>query len=543
MRRLFLVLLALAIPVFFLFLGANSVWDTNEAFYVETPRQMVRSGDYINPSFNHQPRFNKPVLSYWIVAGLYRAFGDSVAVERAGIAVGAVAIVFAAFLIGRAIRSTLAGLIAALAVATAPRVVWFARKIVIDVYLTTFVSLGLAAFVLAQRQPKRRRLFLVLMYIALGLGVLTKGPVAIALPGLACLIWLTLERRLADIRHLMLPAGAAIVLAIVLPWYSAVYLQHGWAYITSFVLEENLQRYATTAMTPAGRDVTFYLPVLVGELFPWGPMVVAPLVGIAAAWKRAASLERLLWVWIATFVVVFSFSQTKEDLYILPVIPAVAALVASALVDSFASSPARLLGTMVVVVCALCVAAAPALYWMFGPSAGYYALPEIREFVIVLALTGVASLALWLRARRVHAVAALALGFIALNYLFTGWVLPGVERSKPIPPLVRTINARAAPNAKLGYFRMGLQSFVYYADRGPVEEIGVLEQAKAFFYDDRDSWALMGQGEWEEVRALVPHVCVADRHPLSIFDARLADIIQRRPPEDVLLVRNHCDKR
>ena len=87
---LFAILLALAVPVFFLFLGANSVWDTNEAFYVETPRQMVRSGDYINPTFNAAPRFNKPVLSYWIVAGLYRAFGDSVAVERVGIAIGAV---------------------------------------------------------------------------------------------------------------------------------------------------------------------------------------------------------------------------------------------------------------------------------------------------------------------------------------------------------------------------------------------------------------------------------------------------------------------
>ena len=74
-------LLLLALPVFFLFLGANAIWDANEAFYVETPRQMVQSGDYVNPSFNGLPRFNKPVLSYWIVAGLYKLFGISVEVE------------------------------------------------------------------------------------------------------------------------------------------------------------------------------------------------------------------------------------------------------------------------------------------------------------------------------------------------------------------------------------------------------------------------------------------------------------------------------
>ena len=83
--RVFGLLLALALPVLFLWLGANSIWDANEAFYVDTPRHMVRTGDYVTPMFNGAERLNKPVLSYWIVAGLYRAFGTSVAVERTGI--------------------------------------------------------------------------------------------------------------------------------------------------------------------------------------------------------------------------------------------------------------------------------------------------------------------------------------------------------------------------------------------------------------------------------------------------------------------------
>ena len=67
---------------------------------------MVATGDYVTPVFNGEPRVNKPVLSYWIVAGLYRLFGVSVAVERVGIAIGAMGIMLAAFLIGRALRST-----------------------------------------------------------------------------------------------------------------------------------------------------------------------------------------------------------------------------------------------------------------------------------------------------------------------------------------------------------------------------------------------------------------------------------------------------
>jgi hypothetical protein len=223
------------------------------------------------------------------------------------------------------------------------------------------------------------------------------------------------------------------------------------------------------------------------------------------------------------------------------VIPAVAALVAAALTEAFSRAPARLLSILFGVVSALCVIAAAGLLWLFGPSAGFYALPEIRPYAAILALTGASAGALWFAAHRSAAIAALASGLIALNYVFVGLVLPGVERSKPVPPLARTIARRAAPGAKLGYFNMGLQSFVYYTDRGPVEDIGVAAQARAFFLDQRESWAIMGVEEWNQVRELVPGVCVADRHSLSVFDARLPDIVARKPPPDVLLVKNHCD--
>ena len=58
------LLLIPAVALLFLGLGANTIWDANEAFYVDTPRQMIRSGDYLNPVFNGAPRMNKPVLSW-----------------------------------------------------------------------------------------------------------------------------------------------------------------------------------------------------------------------------------------------------------------------------------------------------------------------------------------------------------------------------------------------------------------------------------------------------------------------------------------------
>jgi 4-amino-4-deoxy-L-arabinose transferase-like glycosyltransferase len=297
-------------------------------------------------------------------------------------------------------------------------------------------------------------------------------------------------------------------------------------------------------MTPGGRGLFFYVPVLLTELFPWAPLVVAPLVATVVGWKArtgaGASLERLLLIWIVVFVAIFSFSRTKEDLYVFPIVPAVAALVAAALADALHGRPPRGLGGLFVASAWLSAAAAPVLWWLFGPSAGPYSLPEVGPFAVALGMTGLAASACWLLGRRRTAVLAMAAGFVVSNYLFVGPVLAGVERTKPVPKLARAFAEQASPTARLGHFRMALQSFVYYTDRGGVEEMGTEEHARAFFADPRESWALMAPGEWALLEDLAPEVCIAARQPLSIFDASLPDIARRRPPREVLLVRNHC---
>ena len=131
-RRLVLwVLLCLAVCPYFVDLHGSSIWDANEAFYVETPREMMERGDYIGPTFNYQPRFNKPVLSYWIVAGFYKVFGVSVGVQRLPIALGALAMILTAFVLARSAAisprgtgdGTEAALWAAVGLAVAPRLI------------------------------------------------------------------------------------------------------------------------------------------------------------------------------------------------------------------------------------------------------------------------------------------------------------------------------------------------------------------------------------------------------------------------------------
>jgi len=542
------VLLLLALPVFFLCLGANSIWDANEAFYVETPRQMVATGDYVNPSFNGQPRFNKPVLSYWIVALFYRVFGESVAIERLAIAFGALGIVAAAFLLGRALGTRRTGIIAALIVATSPRVVFFARRIFIDVYITMFMALALACFALAERRPQHRSRYLLLMYVAIGLGVLTKGPMAILLPAAVAAAWLIWEGRLADLSRLRLVSGASIVLAINAPWWIAVYLDSGWTHVMGFFVGENLGRF-TTAIT-THRDPWFFLPVLFADiLLPWAPLLAVPLLafrrpGTPGAGDPVAPIRRLLWLWIVVIVVGFSFSASKEDLYIFPVMPAAAALIADSLVATSFGARHRGIAGLLLAIALGAVVLGGIVWWLFG--SGYYAIADSVVVSAVLVLTGIAAAMLVWRGRHAHAVAAIAAGFVLLNYLFVVRVLPAMEALKPVPAIAETISARASADSQVGFCNVVLPSLVYYLGR-PVTELDcpqspgappVVQHAVDFARQYSEVWIVTSDPEWNELRARVPGMCVVVRRPL--FAARLGDLVAGRPPAGVLLVSTKC---
>jgi len=275
-HTLLAALLLAAVAPYFLNLGVSSIWDANEAFYAQTPREMIETGDYVTPSFNFQLRMNKPILSYWNVAASYQLFGVSEWSERVPIAFAALVMVATAFGLGRLAGGTTAGLLSALVLATSPRVLLLARRIIIDVHITMWMGLVLLCFALSEVRPQHRWRYLALMYVAAGLGVLTKGPVAVFLPAVVFFVYLASQRRLRDLGNMMLPTGALISLSIVVPWYYLLYREYGWEYIGAFIFGENLGRFSET-VGEQSRSALFYLPVMLADLFPWSLFIPVAL--------------------------------------------------------------------------------------------------------------------------------------------------------------------------------------------------------------------------------------------------------------------------
>lgn len=491
---LLVLLLAAAVP-YFVNLGVSSIWDANEAFYAQTPREMIDAGDYVNPSFNFQLRYNKPVFSYWEVAAAYRLFGVSEWSERLPIAIGGLVLIATAFRLGQLIGGTQAGLVAGLVLATSPRVLLLARRIIIDVHIAMFTGLVLLFFALSESQPQRRR-YLALMYVAAGFGVLTKGPVAVFLPALVFFVYLASQKRLGDLGRMMLPMGAVVSLAIVLPWYFMVYREHGWEYIRSFIIGENLSRYSE-AVGEQARGILFYIPVMVADLFPWS--LFLPVALLWAFRERSNQIIRLLLIWIAAIVVFFSFSGTKEDLYILPIVTAEAALIGA--VIAAAADHWAVRWSSVAAGLALMLSGAAA-FWVFAVSHRYAV--QGANPVAVIALAGAAGALLASLRRQIFAAGAV----VACTLVMISWCvvlssLPDFERYKPVRPFSDIIRSRASVGAIVGYYKCALPSMVYYLNR-PIMEVVLPDHLLAVFHSGSEVYFVMPEADYRDIKNRLP---------------------------------------
>jgi 4-amino-4-deoxy-L-arabinose transferase-like glycosyltransferase len=543
-----IVILAFAAAPYVIRLGASSLWDSNEAFYAETPREMIESRDYINPTFNFRPRLNKPPLSYWLVVPFYKVLGVSEAVERLAIVFGAMIMIATAYGLGRLAFSVEAGLLAAIGLAAAPRFLMFSRRIMIDVYLAMFMTLALLMFILAERRPDRRRLFLVLMYAFIGLGVITKGPVALALPAAALFIYLAVYRQLDRLRELMLPAGLAVVAAIVLPWYLAIYSQHGWTHIEAFILKDNLSRYTQQVWGPR-RGFFFYIPVMFGDFFPWSLYLIPCL--LFAAWRvwAAKGLPAsqapavLLAIWITVIVVFFSFSKSKEDLYILPIYPAAAALVGVALARSIGSGrplQKSVVRWVTLTLAALIAAAGSVILYLFGKGVQPYGLAGTSLIGCAALLGGLAGTGAVLLNKTRSAVLTTALTLAACNWVFVIWTLPDFERFKPVRSACEVIASQAHPDALVGYYKTAYPSMVFYLRR-PIFEYYEQGEIETAFSSGKEIFCMMPAIEYEAIKARLPgQTRVLASYP--IFQVKLKSILEKVEPPQVVLISNRGER-
>ena len=347
MNRPAIPLLILCVFTFFLGLGRQAITDSDEGYYAEAAREMVESGDWLTPRFNYENRFEKPVLYYWLTAATYLITGPDETAARFWSAMSGVGVVLLTWaIIPAPIRKDSASLAAAI-VATSFGCFALARSALPDLPLAFFITLTIWSSLRALERAMRGERWpsaWALAGLGAGLGFLTKGPVALAIPVVVLVpVWWRFRRSIRlDPRGIAL---ATVLFAVIgLPWYVAMWREHGAVYLQSFFVGDNVERFTTSRFNDA-RPVWYYLAVLLGGMLPWSiylAMFTARAVFDFARrrWKPS-DFQWVLLTWAVMPLLFYTVSVGKQPRYILPVLPPVAVLLAQALTDRIDASRAR----------------------------------------------------------------------------------------------------------------------------------------------------------------------------------------------------------
>ncbi|HZB91214.1 MAG TPA: phospholipid carrier-dependent glycosyltransferase [Stellaceae bacterium] len=332
--RPYALLLLLSLGLYLPGLAALPVTDRDEARFAQATRQMLESHDFLHIRFQDEARNKKPAGIYWLQSAAVAALStpESAAIwpYRLPSLAGALVAVLLTFALGRVLVGGPAALLGAALLGASIGVVVEAHLAKTDAVLLATAAAAQAAlgilYAAARRgsAPAPRR-WAALFWIAQGAAILVKGPIV---PFLSLLTAGTLSladrdaRWLRDLRPLW---GVPLMLAIALPWFVAITLATGGAFLGE-AAGHDLFGKIVGAQEAHGAWPGYYLLLLFVTFWPG-----ALLLGPAAAWgwqARGETGARFLLAWALPFWFVLELVPTKLPHYILPAYPALALLAA-----------------------------------------------------------------------------------------------------------------------------------------------------------------------------------------------------------------------
>ena len=356
-------------------LGDSLLWDVDECRNARCTAEMLGRGDLVVPTFNGELRTHKPILLYWLTMSAVSVLGQTEFAMRLPSALCGLGTVCCVWFVGRMLFSRAVAWLAAFMLSSALLFVMASRAATPDAPLIFCQTLGLTFFVRAFLPLFRQGVFQspggvndaavrtghwLLMYLALGLAMLAKGPVGLVLPLIICggwllgcrlfaaasagaaggsgggQVWLLLSRfplafwqsalQLRPIR------GVLLALLVAAPWYILVGLRTDGAWLRGFFLEHNLSRAVSTMEGHSGSALLFYPLALCVGFFPWSVFLGPALLQLVRELRDGSERSRALLFglcWIGCPMLAFSIAATKLPSYITPGYPGIVLIVAS----------------------------------------------------------------------------------------------------------------------------------------------------------------------------------------------------------------------
>ncbi|OFZ19436.1 MAG: hypothetical protein A2Z20_05155 [Bdellovibrionales bacterium RBG_16_40_8] len=315
------------IILWFFNIGHLPLLEPDEGRYSEISREMNATGDYITPRLNGLKYFEKPPLQMWMTSLFYKVFGDSEWTSRLWPALTSALTIIAVFWFSLTTAGLDRALLSGGLLMSAPFFIILGHLNILDMSLTFFLTLALLSLLkLICKDLSRKERFWgnFVLWTSLALGILTKGPVAIVLPGAVGVSYLLWQRELTLLKNIRWLWGLAWFFILLLPWFTLVTI-HNSDFFHFFFIHEHIERFLTKTHRREG-PIWYFVPIFFVGLMPWffwyfNPKNIKEIYLLPTSPSR-----RFLFLWCLVIFGFFSVSSSKLPPYILPIWPALALL-------------------------------------------------------------------------------------------------------------------------------------------------------------------------------------------------------------------------
>ncbi len=327
--------------------------DDVDAVQAQIARNMLVSKDWVTARLDGVAYLEKAPLVYWMMAVSYKILGVCDWAARLPLAIAAVLLCWVTYRFACWAFGEDAGFYAGLVLATSTGLFLFTRILIPDATLTLAITGAVWAWLsLLEPAQNCRRFWSTMLGVCLGTGLLLKGLIGIVFPVMAGLAYMALTRQLVSLaswRRLHLEIAGATALIIAAPWHVLAILRnppyfsfsmhslpgeyHGffWFYfINEHVLRFLNLRYPHDYNTVP--RIFFWLLNLVW-LFPWSVYMLCVPWPASSPKSRPERTRLMAFCWVGVVMLFFTFSTTQEY-YSMPIYPALALLVGSAISTS-----------------------------------------------------------------------------------------------------------------------------------------------------------------------------------------------------------------
>ncbi len=471
------LLLTLLIFATYMFLGSRTaLWDRDEGWYARAVAEMNRDANWLYPTYNDQPFLEKPILAFWLWAGLMRVLGPSEVVLRLVSAMGAALACLLTWYIGRRIWDVRTGLWAMAVLASSLIVQVMAQLMTMDAILLPMLLGAVACFV-ASARGDAKIVHLAGMALALSLAALTKFPMnLVPLLMIATALWFGRASMRLRLRYLLMcTAVTALSVGVYLLWAIPANAASGGAILQVGLSEHVLMRMVTPLAQHGSSSLLtyllylpYYLPVLLVGIFPW----VLHLPGALSAVLRGRLISRtgraVILGLILPLLLAMTLVVTKLPHYILPIWPGLALAVAATLTawnraevpkadQTWMRRGVWLLGPIGVV---------SGLTLLIGP--WFFSWPDLRLGGAVVGTMTLAMTVLSIRAHLTRGPLASAKWVLAgQTAIVLAWAVlltPAIEQVKALPAIAREIN-KQQPLGEVACFKFDEPSLHFYLGR------------------------------------------------------------------------------